>query len=219
VIRDLADNFPATTLSPHFNAVYDMVVNELNGLTSEQLDFESDEWEWSKWSIRRQVSHMASLHFRWILQRWGQYLFPDGLPAIEDLNDLISSPNDRRLNEKKYWEIASILRKLREAIELTHSIFSSETIGSLREKEIARDSPSNWKIMAQAHPRGIRWDSAKNPTVSYITLEATIRHMYFEDITHLYNIQRLKRAQDLVCVVVLPNEGYWVLPDWDRSEP
>lgn len=219
MIHDLPDSSPATALSPHFSTVYDMVVTELNGLTSEQLDFESAEWEWSKWSIRRQVSHMASLHFRWILQRWGEELFPNGLPAIDDLDDLISSPNDRRLNEEKYWQISSILQKLREAIELTHSICLSKTIGSLRGMEIPRESPSHWKVMAQAHRSGIRWDPAGDPTVSYITLEATIRHMYFEDITHLYNIQRLKRAQGLICVVILPAEGYWVLPDWDRSEP
>ena len=43
--------------------------------------------------------------------------------------------------------------------------------------------------------------------------------MYFEFVTHLYNIQRLKRAQGLTAVVKLPGVGYWVLPGWDRSEP
>ena len=46
-----------------------------------------------------------------------------------------------------------------------------------------------------------------------MTLEATIRHVYFEETTHLYNIQRLKRAQGLPTVVDIPRVGYWVLPD------
>jgi hypothetical protein len=54
---------------------------------------------------------------------------------------------------------------------------------------------------------------------TYITLEASFRHVYYECITHLYNLQRLKRAQGLEAAVELPLEGYWQLPDWDRSEP
>ncbi len=42
---------------------------------------------------------------------------------------------------------------------------------------------------------------------------------YFEIITHVYNIQRLKRAQGLSPAVEVPKECYWVLPEWDRSEP
>jgi hypothetical protein len=34
----------------------------------------------------------------------------------------------------------------------------------------------------------------------------------------MYNIQRLKRAQGLEAAIDLPFEGYWALPDWDRSE-
>ena len=161
---------------------------------------------------------MASLHFRWILQRWGQHLFPRGLPPIEDLDGLISSPHDRRLNEHKYRDIDVLLTKLRQALDLAHSVLAGETIGSLREKEIARESPPHWALMAQAHPTGIRWDP-KDSALSYMTREATFRHMYFVDITHLYHIQRLKRAQGLATRVALPHEGYLVLPDWDRSEP
>ena len=42
--------------------------------------------------------------------------------------------------------------------------------------------------------------------------------MYFEEVTHLYNIQRLKRAQGLQAVVEVPKAGYWVLEGWDTSE-
>ena len=71
--------------------------------------------------------------------------------------------------------------------------------------------------MIQAHPNGVT--PAEEPDKLVITLEATFRHMYFEETTHLYNIQRLKRAQGLPTVVEVPRVGYWILDDWDRSEP
>jgi hypothetical protein len=45
----------------------------------------------------------------------------------------------------------------------------------------------------------------------------TGRHLYFEALTHLYNIQRLKRAQGLSALVALPRVGYYVLPGWDND--
>jgi hypothetical protein len=42
--------------------------------------------------------------------------------------------------------------------------------------------------------------------------------MYYELITHLFNIQRLKRAQGLEATVDLPKVGYYVLDGWDISE-
>jgi hypothetical protein len=48
-------------------------------------------------------------------------------------------------------------------------------------------------------------------------LEGTGRHLYFEALTHLYNIQRLKRAQGLSAGIDLPRVGYYVLPGWDND--
>ncbi|CUV02541.1 hypothetical protein MGWOODY_Clf2511 [hydrothermal vent metagenome] len=53
----------------------------------------------------------------------------------------------------------------------------------------------------------------------HVTLEATFRHRYFEHITHLYNIQRLKKAQGLPTKIEIPIEGYLALPWWDLSQP
>ena len=58
-----------------------------------------------------------------------------------------------------------------------------------------------------------------DPSRGYISLEATFRHRYYEYLTHLYNIHRLKGAQGLEPKVEIPFEGYWALSDWDRSEP
>jgi hypothetical protein len=67
-----------------------------------------------------------------------------------------------------------------------------------------------------AHPDGFG-PSPADPTQWIVTLEGTVRHMYFEAITHLYNIQRLKRAQGLSVCVDLPRAGYYMLPGWDND--
>ena len=72
-------------------------------------------------------------------------------------------------------------------------------------------------LSAKAHPTGVT--PTDDPENVAITLEYTMRHVYFEEITHLYNIQRLKRAQGLPNVVEVPRVGYWVVDGWDRSEP
>ncbi|GIX47769.1 MAG: hypothetical protein KatS3mg131_1980 [Candidatus Tectimicrobiota bacterium] len=87
----------------------------------------------------------------------------------------------------------------------------------LRQHTCRRDFPPHWQLMIQAHPHGVT--PAEAPGELVMTLEATFRHMYFEEVTHLYNIQRLKRAQGLSPVVAVPRVGYWVLEGWDRSEP
>jgi len=214
----LPDSAPATALFPQLASVYDMVAAEVEGLTPQQLDFESDQWEWSKWSIRHQVGHMAAVHFRHMLLRWGKHLFPLGPPPIEDLEGITSALDGRWLDESKYREMDVLLEKLRQGLDLIQSVLAGETVGSLRGREIVREGRPSSQLMVQAHPSGFRLDP-QDPTISHITLEYTIRHLYFEDITHLYNIQRLKRAQELSTRVQLPHEGYWVVPGWDTSEP
>ena len=51
-----------------------------------------------------------------------------------------------------------------------------------------------------------------------MNLEAMFRHIYFEETTHLFNIQRIKRAQGLATVSEIPKVGYWAVDGWDVSE-
>jgi hypothetical protein len=219
VEQQLPDDAPATSLFPQYESdLYQMIAGEVEGLTDQQLDFESDRWEWSKWSIRRNLSHMASGDFRWLVVRWGDQLFPEGPPDIEDLDSIVNSPFDRRLDETRYWAVADILKRLREGLDLSKYILSRETVASIQEKEIPNSRTGLWTSCSAVHPRGVRPDP-NNPDQVFISLEATFRHRYYEYTTHLYNIQRLKRAQGLPSRVQIPFEGYWALPDWDRSEP
>lgn len=217
--EQLPDDAPATSLFPQFASdIYRMVSSEVEGLTDEHLDFESDKWEWSKWSIRRNLSHMASGDVRWLWDRWGRNLFPDGLPNAEELDRLLASPYDRRLDEDLYWEPEAILEKLRLGLDLCQSVLAGETVGSMRSKELEQGSTGLFSQYPDLFPGGVR-QVPGDPSRIYITLEATFLHRYFEYTTHLYNIQRLKRAQGLVAKVEIPYEGYWAVPGWDRSEP
>lgn len=203
---------------PEYDELYELIASEVAGLTDEQMNFDSDRWEWSCWSIRRQVSHMASLIYRWLLVRWGDELFPGGRHGIADVEGLAQSAFDRRMDETMYFETPVVMHKLREAIRLARGVLSNRTVGWMRSRSIRTALSGQWALMRQAHPVGVTVVQDGNNEIE-ITLEATFRHMYFEEITHLYNVQRLKRAQGLVAVATLPKGGYWVLEGWDRSEP
>ena len=213
------DNSPATELFPQFQSrLYDMISAEVQGLNDPQLDFESDCWEWSKWSIRRNVSHLAAGDYRWLWMRWGPQLFPGGLPNGPELDRLLESPYDRRLDETLYWQLPDVLAKVREALGFCWSVLSAETVGSLRAKELETPSAVIWVEHSEMFSGGVRVDGADS-SKAYITLEATMSHRYYEYLAHLYNMQRLKKAQGLEPVVEVPFEGYWAQPSWDRSEP
>ena len=44
---------------PEFNDLYSLIYQEVQDLNDPQLDYTSTKWEWAKWSIRNQLSHMA----------------------------------------------------------------------------------------------------------------------------------------------------------------
>ena len=204
-------------LFPEYATLYGLVAREVEGLTDEQLDFSSNRWAWAEWSIRRQLSHMAFALYMWLLARWGNILFPEGDHGIDDVQGLIDSGFDRCLDEHRYWEVSIILPRLREAIELAQKVLAQRNIGFFRSQTLLINASDAWRLMIQAHPHGVT--PADAPDKQVMTLEATFRHLYFEELTHLFNIQRLKRAQGLATVVEVPRVGYWVLEEWDRSEP
>ena len=212
----IPDDAPASALFPEFDTLYDLIAPEVEGLTDEQLDWTSDNWGWAHWSIRRQTSHMASLLYRWLVVRWVDTTFPNGAHGVEDVEGLAVSANDRAL-DVRYHDIDVILGKLREGIAIAQSVLAERTAGFLRSNTLITDYNPERALVVSAHPHGITLDAVASTETT--TLEATFRHMYFEETTHLYNIQRLKRAQSLPTVSEVPRVGYWMLDGWDRSEP
>ena len=215
-VERIPDDAPANALFPEFETLYDLIAPEVEGLTDEQLDWTSDKWEWAHWSIRRQTSHMASLLFRWLVVRWVDTVYPDGDHGVEDVESVAVSTNDRAL-DVRYHDMDVILGKLREGIELAQSVLTEHTAGFLRSNTLVTPYDARRVFVNGAHPHGITMDAEAGTETT--TLEATFRHMYFEETTHLYNIQRLKRAQGIPTVVEVPRVGYWMLDGWDRSEP
>lgn len=214
--QPVTDQSPGSALFPEFDSLYELIAREVEGLTDEQLDWTSEEYGWAEWSIRVQLSHMASLIYRWMILRWGDVTFPNGDHGVEDVTALADSPFDRRMDDTKYYDLPVILSKLREGIDLTRGVLADRDVAFLRAHAITVSLSGGWGTMIKAHPTAITPTGEAN-TVT-MQLEGSVRHVYFEEITHLFNIQRLKRAQGLPAVSDLPRVGYWILDGWDVSE-
>lgn len=213
----VSDDVPGSELFPEFANLYDLIAREVKGLTDTQLDFCSQCWGWAAWSIRQQVSHVAYAIYGWLLRRLGNTLFPHGKHGIADVDRILTSGSDRRLDAQRYWKLLDIMEQLAGATALIQRALRTHSVGFLRSHTYERDGiPDHWRLMAQAHPVGITLQ--ENDNLVRMTFEACFRHLYFEAITHLYNIQRLKRAQGLMAQVDLPRVGYWVVQGWDQSE-
>jgi hypothetical protein len=144
-------------------------------------------------------------------------LFPDGNHGIADVQGLTASGFDRRLDDRRYRDLPIILHALQDGIALIQRVLAQRNVGFLRSHTIEREVGEHWRLMHRAHPHGVSLDTASSRVL--MTIEAILRHIYFEETTHLYNIQRLKRAQGLCTTVEVPCVGYWALDGWDRSEP
>ncbi len=214
--QPITDESPGSALFPEYDALYELIANEVEGLTDEQLDWISDDYGWAEWSIRVQLSHMASLIYRWLILRWGNVTFPDGEHGVEDVDGLAASPFDRRMDETKYYDLPVILSKLHEGIDLTRRVLSERNVGFLRAHSVTVTLNESWGLMIKAHPTAVT--PTEDASTVNMQMEGSIRHVYFEEITHLFNIQRLKRAQGLSTVSNLPRVGYWALDGWDISE-
>jgi hypothetical protein len=205
------------SLLPEFWDVGASIHAEIEGMSEQQLDWTSDQFDWAEWSVRRQTSHMASMLYRWLILRWGDQLFPDGSGLSEiQITALAASRTDRALDEDLFKDIDDITRALDNALALACAALDSHTVAQARSMTIEAEQGPHWDLMIHAHPTGI--DRNKETGISVLTMEGTFRHMYFELITHMFNIQRFKRAQGLETVVDLPKVGYYTLDGWDISE-
>lgn len=207
----------AAPLFPVFHNYLDLVYEEIDGLSNENLDWVSTKWNWANWSIKDNLSHVSSHLFRWYLLRWGSCLFPTKLPFEEELHFLAGLPS-RRLEPTRWGTIETILCKLEQSLELVQEIIRKETPESVLTKSIFQGGPGFYGRIAGRYP-GTQYQDPNDPSLWHLTLEGTLHHSEGELITHLFNVQRLKLAQGLDSRVTLPNIGYWTLPDWDRSLP
>ncbi|MBI1725228.1 MAG: hypothetical protein HYR52_06295 [Candidatus Tectomicrobia bacterium] len=218
---------PGRRLFPEYPSLPGMYTREAGGLTGAQLDRARPEKSWGKWSIRRQVSHMACVNYRWFLGNWGQILFGGKLPRDPSLLD--TGGADRMMDPRRFHDLPGLLAALQDGCDLAWEILGRETLGSLRGKVYSRrfppvvqpwpsgDSPRAWleNTMLKAHPRGV-WIDAKDPALVRYDLECTFRHVLWEGYAHLRTIQAHKREEGLKIEVPLdPGVGYLRVLRWE----
>ncbi|MDA1279373.1 MAG: hypothetical protein O3B95_04950 [Chloroflexi bacterium] len=207
------------TLFPDYWRLDSLVRAEVTELSDQVLDWTSDSWSWSGWSIRQQASHMAPVPLRWLISRWGDQLFGDDRPVSAERYATFDSPeHDRRLDDRVHWKIEDILSALGEAITVCRTVLTDTTIGRARSMTVRRQMTGQWELMRQIHPDGISQDP-ETGEMTGMDLVATFRHVQFEFYTHLFNVQRAKIAHGIPVVVKLPNAGYHTVKGWDSSVP
>ena len=131
-LQTITDDAPGTVLFPEYAELYELIAREVTGLTDTQLDFSSDQWAWADWSIRRQLSHMASLMYGWMIVRLGPTLFPDGNHGIDDIQNLTAPGFDRRLDDRRYQALSDlpvILHALQDAIAPKLRVWTKKRFG------------------------------------------------------------------------------------------
>jgi hypothetical protein len=207
------------TLFPDFWRIDSLVRAEVTELSDEVLDWTSDRWGWSGWSIRQQVSHMASVPLRWIILKWGDQLFEGDMPmSAERFATFNSVDFDRRLDDRVFWEIDDILGAMDEAIGISRQVLIDNTVEWARTVVVQRRLTDQWALMRTVHPDGI---SANHETgeMTGMDLVATFRHIQNEFYTHLFNLQRAKIALGIEPIVKMPDGGYHTADGWESDLP
>ena len=216
---DLTNSPQLRTMFQDFWRIDSLVRAEVSELDDSILDWTSDHWGWSGWSIRQQTSHMASIPVRWLIGKWADQLFSDKLPMSPTRYAIFNSKqHDRRLDDQAFWRIEEILSALDEAISISKRVLINTTIQKARTMVVYRAPSDQWNLMRTVHPDGISPDSTTGAMIR-MDLVATFRHIQNEFYTHIFNIQREKIALGIEPIVKLPDAGYHKVIGWDSKMP
>ncbi len=185
-----------------------------------------EEKSWGLWSIQDQVSHVASLPYRWLLIRWGAILFGDELPRDKGLFERF----DGRMMKEEYCpQIQDLIDVMRDSFALAWEVLGAETTESIRDgRKISEHAPRGmirpgtgenvrqWRenVTLKAHRTGV-WIDPEDTELFHFNLEYTFRHMLWEAYAHLKTIQMHKKEEDLEPLVSIPQEGYICVLKWE----
>ena len=216
----------ARALFPEFPQVVELYAQEIDGLPEEILERVREEKSWGLWSIRDQVSHVASLPYRWLLIRWGDILFGDHLPRDKKLFERF----DGRMMKNEYCpQIQDLIDVMRDSFALTWEVLGAETTESIRnERKISERVPQGmirpgtgedvrqWRenVTLKAHRNGV-WIDPEDTELFHFNLEYTFRHMLWEAYAHLKTIQMHKKEEHIEPLVNIPQDGYISVLRWD----
>ncbi len=220
-------NTAGRELFPEYPRIHGMYAREVEGLTDEQIDSVRPEKTWGAWPIRRQVSHIASVHYRWYLTTWGWGEVLSGGSPLRDPSLAETGEIERALDPKRFHEMSDLLAAVKDSLELVWEILEGETLGGMRERvqqrRIAPDdkfptgeSRLEWtrNVVLKAHPGGFRQDEA-DPEIFHYDLEYTFRHTLWESYAHLRTIQAHKEAMGLPPANEIPVVGYLKVLRWE----
>jgi hypothetical protein len=205
---------------PPYRRLIDWIEIETAGLTAEQLDFDDthpdNEWMW--WSIRRQVSHIGWDALVFTSRRCGAMLWPDGnVPRpIAWEHHLLGSPErkwDRVLDEDAYHALPDLIAKIDIGIGWLERVVAEQPIEALRADVTSVRGTAFWQYAITTLPRGAGQDPERSGYLRY-SLEASLWMVFYEMLTHVRTIQRLKEHQGLPLAQELPRVGYLRLPEY-----
>ncbi len=211
------------TAAADFERLKKMFHTEIAGLTDAQLDWDGPAEEWSQWSIRRQVSHVALAYFFWLSKAWGKILWPDNPPA-DPVDFSKAGVYDRRLDEEKFWRLEDLLPKFDEALALAARVAGEKSEEEMNALVLERTFKPEmmmgktelplyhfWSYAATFHMDGLNQEP-EDETAFTFSLAGMLRHLYWEALVHLRTIHRLKEAQGLAPAVEIKREGYLIDP-------
>lgn len=215
---------PGPGTMPTYDLIVEWTAAEVAGLTDAQLDFDdrSPDREWMWWSIRRQVSHIAWDSLIFPHRRCGAFLWPDGnVPEPIDWDAHRLGPRatwDRVLDETKFHEMADLLAMARLGNSWLTQVVTGQSVEALRATVERIHGNYFWAYVITTLPRGARQVDDPPGHIEY-TLEGSLWMVFYEQLSHVRTIQRLKAAQGLAPAVELPRVGYLRLPEyWGDTE-
>lgn len=210
---------PSHSALPPYAQLVGWTQREVAGLSAAQIDFDdlSPDKEWMWWSIRRQVSHMAWDSLVFTSRRCGHLLWPTG-PVPEPIvwRDHRLGPNakwDRVLDENLFWELPDLIDKLAVGVSWLQRVSMEQSLESLRSDQTSVHATHFWKYATSTLPRGVDTDPEQPEKLRY-TLEASLWMVFYEILTHIRTIQRLKLVQGIELAQELPRVGYLRLPEY-----
>ena len=204
---------------PWYPHIATWVEAEIAGLTDEQLDFHdpSPEREWMWWSCRRQVSHIAWDALVFTKRRAGHLLWPiEATPEPINWGEHQMGPNnkwDRLLDADLFWEVPDLLDKLKLGISWLTRLVEQESTETFRSEIKTVRGTQFWEYVITTLPRGAAASPEDNSQITY-TLEGSLWMVFYEMLSHIRTIQRLKIHQGLTPNVDLPRVGYLRLPHY-----
>ena len=219
---------PTVGAMPYYPHLLAWVKAEVEGLTEAQLDVDDQhpdrEWRW--WSIRRQVSHMAWDALIFPHRRCAALLWPDchePAPIVWEHHHLGPKMKyDRMLDADVFWQMPELLEKFELGLSWLQPVVTEQSIETLRSTRESVRGTHFWRYVIQTLPRGAAADPEREGYIHY-DLEGSLWMVFYELLSHIRTIQRLKRYQQLPLAVELPRVGYLRLPEYwgdtDRNGP